>query len=109
MKENRAIRYLSLAAKAGRLISGADDCEKTLKAGKRGLLILASDAGGNTLRRAQRLAQENRIRLFPCQYNKSELSAAIGRGSAVSMILVTDEGLAGAFVSAHATEQEERI
>lgn len=108
MNERKAIRYLSLAAKAGKLVSGADDCEQTVKKGKRGLLILACDAGSSTARRAGTLASD-RVRLFPCRYTKSELSAAIGRASPVSLALVTDEGLAGAFAAAHATEQEERI
>lgn len=108
MNERKAIRYLSLAAKAGKLVSGSDDCEKAIKKGRRGLLILASDAGGNAARRAATLAAD-RVGFFPCRYTKSELSAAIGRGSAVSLVLVTDEGLAGAFAAAHALEQEERI
>ena len=109
MNEKKAIRYISLAAKAGKLISGAQDCAEAIKKGKGGLLILASDAGANTAKQAERLAEARRIDLFPTHYTKSELSAAIGRGSAVSLILVTDGGLAGAFASAHAAEQEERI
>jgi len=109
MNEKKAIRYLSIAAKAGKVTSGFDDCDKAIRKGKRGLLILAADAGQNTARRAGTLAGADRVRLFPCEYNKSELSAAIGRGSPVSLILVTDEGLAGAFAAAYATEQEERI
>jgi len=108
MSEKKAIRYLSIAAKAGKLTSGFDDCEKMLRRGKKGLLILASDAGQNTARRAKTLADAARIRLLPCIYTKSELADAVGRGSPVSLILVSDEGLAGAFAAAHATEQEER-
>ena len=109
MSEKKAIRYLSLAVKAGKLTSGFDDCEKAIRKGKRGLLILAADAGQNTIRRAETLSKTDRMRLFPCEYNKSELSSAIGRGSPVSLILVSDEGLAEAFAAAYATEQEERI
>lgn len=109
MKENRAIRYLSVAAKAGRLVSGLEDCGKAVRRGRGRLFILASDAGGNTVRQAQRLARDGRIGLIRCIYTKSELSAAVGRGSAVSAVLVTDEGLAAAFAGAHAREQEEQI
>ena len=107
MTEKKAIRYISMAAKAGKLVSGADDCGQALKKGKKGLLVLAADAGGNTRRRAEAISAEKRIGLYPCNYTKSELSAAIGRGSAVSLVLITDEGLAGAFAAAYATEQEE--
>ena len=43
---DKALRYLGLAVKAGRLIIGAEDCAKALKCRTRGLLIAASDAGG---------------------------------------------------------------
>lgn len=109
MKNNKSIRYLSLAAKAGKIISGMDECEKTARKGKGGLFILAADAGGNTRHRAEVIAAQQRIRLIESIYTKSELAAAIGRGSAVSIALLTDDGLAGAFAAAHATEQEERI
>lgn len=109
MNNKKAIRYLSLAAKAGKLVSGMDDCEKSIKTGRGGLLILAADAGGNTVRRARALSDEKRVAVLHTAYSKSELSAAIGRGSAVSLVLVTDGGLAEAFASAHALEQEERI
>jgi len=73
------------------------------------MLILAADAGGSTVRHVQTYSGYGRMRLLKTIYSKSELAAAIGRGSPVSMALLTDEGLAEAFASAHATEQEERI
>ena len=109
MSANKAIRYLSLAAKAGKIVSGMDDCEQTVRRGRGSLLVLAADAGRNTCRQAENLAGVCRVKLLKSNYTKSELSAAIGRGSAVSLALVTDEGLAGAFSSAHAMEQEECI
>ena len=107
MNEKKAIRYLSLAAKAGKLVSGMDECVKAAGRGRGALLVLAGDAGRNTCRQAEALAARTRIGLLHCIYTKSELAAAIGRGSAVSLALVTDGGLAGAFAAAHATEQEE--
>ena len=109
MNDKKAIRYLSLAAKAGKLLSGMDDCEKAAKRKRGALLVLAADAGQNTVRQAETLAARSRIALLHTNYTKAELSAAIGRGSAVSLALVTDGGLAGAFASAHASEKEERI
>lgn len=108
MTERKAVRYLSLAAKAGKAVSGFDDCEGAVRKGRRGLLVLASDAGGNTARRAGTLAGRYDLRLLRTHYTKSELAGAIGRGSPVSLILVWDGGLAGAFASAHAMEQEEQ-
>lgn len=112
MMDDKAIRYISLAAKAGRLITGGDDCEKAIrKQRKHGLLILASNAGGDIVRRAEKLAAADHLALFRTVYTKSELAAAVGRGSSVALALVTDEGLAAAFTAAAANgmEQEERI
>ncbi len=111
MKENRAIRYLSMATKAGKLIVGAEECEKAVKKGKGGLLVVASDAAPNADRLAAALAASKRVRLMKSFYTKSEIAAAVGRGSAVALALVTDGGLAEAFASAavNGMEQEERI
>ena len=111
MSEKRAIRYLSLAAKAGRLVTGFDECEKSIRKQKKtGTLILASDAGDNTIHRAEKLAASAGVTLLKTEYNKSELAAAVGRGSSVALALVADEGLAAAFTAAAAIgmEQEER-
>ena len=111
MSGNEPIRYLSLAAKAGRLVTGGDEVEKSIRRGKGGLLILASDAGQNTVRRGEILAQDRRVTLRKTTYTKSQIAAAVGRGSSVALALVTDEGLSEAFRKASATaqEQEEQI
>ena len=111
MSDKKAIRYISLAAKAGRLVIGFNDCEKAVRKQKRtGLLILAADAGGNTIRRAEHLAEAPGVTQMVTEYNKSELAAAVGRGSSVALTLVIDEGLAAAFAAAAANgmEQEEQ-
>ena len=110
MSEKKPIRYLSLAAKAGRIITGLEDCEDAVKRRRKsGLLVLASDAGGNTGKHGEDLAQRPGVRLMRIEYTKSELAAAVGRGGPVAIALVTDEGLAAAFAAAAAngTEQEE--
>ena len=109
MNKENAIRYLSLAAKAGRIVTGGEEVEKSIRRGKGGLLLLASDAGQDTVRRAQRLAQEPLVTMRKTAYTKSQIAAAVGRGSSVAMAFVTDKGLAEAYVraSASALEQED--
>lgn len=102
MTDRRAIRYLSLAAKAGKLVTGGDECEKTLRRGRGGLLILAADAAANAERRAASMADGIHVRLMRAPYTKSELAAAVGRARPVAIALVTDEGLASAFADATA-------
>lgn len=108
MSKEKAIRYLSLAAKAGGIVIGADECEKAIRRGKGGLLLLASDAAGNAVRRAQVLSAQPRVELMATVYTKAELAAALGRGTAVAVALVTNNELARAFITA-SKEQEERI
>ena len=108
---DKALRYLGLAAKAGRLTVGAEDCAKALRGRKTGLLIAAADAGANTLRQAEVMTAGKRP-LLRTAYTKRELALAIGRPGPVSLALIGDEGLAGAFVAAAQEdrgEQEERI
>ena len=111
MNEAKAIRYLSLAAKAGRIVTGGDEVEKAIRRGKGGLLILASDAGKDTIRRGELLARDGLAALGRSAYTKSQIAAAVGRGSSVAIALITDEGLAEAYLtaSASAQKQEEQI
>ena len=109
MSERRAIRYLSLAAKAGKLVTGGDDVEKAIRKQKQGgLLVLASDAAPNAVRRAEALAVSDRVTVCRTTYTKSELASAVGRGSSVALALVTDEGLAAAFTAAAAVNGKEQ-
>ena len=106
---NKAVRYLSLAAKAGKLIVGAEDCEKAIKKGKAALIVLASDAAPSAIKRSAQLAEIRNTKIFKSIYTKAELAQAVGRGSSVALAVLADEGLASAFIKASATgtEQEE--
>jgi len=96
---------------AGKLTAGTEDCEQAVRHGKAGLLVLAEDAGANTEKRARALSDSGRVRLVKTRYKKSELAAAVGRGSSVALVLVADKGLAAAFAAAaaNALEQEDQI
>ena len=96
---DKALRYLGLAARAGRLALGAEDCAKALNGRKGALLIAAADAGTNTLRQAETMAAE-KCALRRVRYTKQELAQAVGRSGPVALALVTDDGLAKAFLSA---------
>lgn len=108
---DKALRYLGLAAKAGRLIIGAEDCAKELKRHKTGLLIAAADAAGNTLAQIQTAADSRGVLIIHTPYAKQEIAGAIGRVNPVAIALICDEGLAKAFAAALETDrkQEERV
>jgi len=97
---DKALGYLALAAKAGKLRVGELDIKTSVQRGKGSLLVLARDAGQNTAHRAQKLSEDLPAPLIKTAYTKSEIAAAIGRGNPVALVLMRDEGLAKAFAEA---------
>ena len=98
---DKALRYLALAAKAGKLHTGAEDCAKALKKGKGVLMISASDAAENTASQGQTLAAAGKhVTYMATPYTKQQISQAVGRGTPVALALICDRGLAEAFAAA---------
>lgn len=97
---DKALGYLALAEKAGKLRVGELDIKTSVQRGKGNLLILAQDAGQNTIQRAKKLTETLPMPLIKTDYTKSEIAAAIGRGNPVALVLVRDVGLAKAFSEA---------
>ena len=104
---DKALRYLALAAKAGRLIVGAEDCAKALKRKGDRLLLTASDASANTVRQTREMVEGRNIALVRTQYTKQEIAHAIGRGNPVAVVMICDKDLAGAFAAAAARIEEQ--
>ena len=97
---DKALRYLALSAKAGRLHTGAEDCAKALKKGKGILLLSASDAAENTVAQGRAMIEGRQVVYMTTPYTKQQLSQAVGRGSPVALALICDRGLAEAFAQA---------
>ena len=108
---DKALRYLGLAERAGKVVVGAEDCAKELRRGKGGLVIAAADAAANTLVQARGVCAGRRIEWLSTMYTKEQLGRAVGRASPVALAYICDEGLAKAFAAAAAKdrEQEERV
>lgn len=101
------LSLLGLALRGGRLAVGEEPAALAAKAGKARLLLAASDAAGNTLRRAEHLAQEGHCLWLVLPFTKEELGHALGRGSA-AIAALTDTGLAAAFTERLAQLDPER-
>lgn len=106
-RENRAIRYLSIARKAGSLQLGEEDTGIAVRGGKAKLVLLAFDASDNARRRAEGFVYGRKMPLVRLPYTKEEISFATGKGGC-SMLAVTDIGLASSFLSALAQQDPER-
>ena len=62
-------------------------------AGKARLVLLASDAAENTVRRARNFTEGSHAVVLSVPFNKETLGAACGRGSC-AMLAITESGLA---------------
>ncbi len=108
---DKALGYLGLAARAGRLVVGAEDCAKALRRSKGGLVVAAADTGSSALEQTGRLCAARGVPLLDTAYTKRQLGRAVGRDGPVAVAYICDEGLSGAFKAAVETdgEQEERV
>ncbi|HOQ06212.1 MAG TPA: ribosomal L7Ae/L30e/S12e/Gadd45 family protein [Clostridiales bacterium] len=88
MTDNRIYSFLGLATKAGKLISGDDTCERTVRKGKVRLVIVAEDASENTRKKFEDICSYRNIamRFFG---KKEKLGRYIGK-SMRSVVAVID-------------------
>lgn len=101
------LSLLGLALRGGRLAVGEEPAALAAKAGQARLLLTASDAAENTLRRTEHLAQEGHCLRLTLPFSKEELGRALGRGSA-AIAALTDTGLAAAVTKRLADLDPER-
>jgi len=106
-KGNHILSLLGLALRGGRLAVGEEPAALAARAGQARLIVLASDAAGNTLRRAEHLAGEGHCLWLTLPFTKAELGGALGRGSA-AVAALTDTGLAAAVTERLALLDPER-
>lgn len=95
MGDDSILRLLGLAKKAGRLELGEEPVGAVCRARHARLILLASDAAPNTVRRAEHFGQAGGALWLRAPYTKAELGLPLGRGSC-AMVAVTDFGLAAA-------------
>ena len=96
---DKARNYMALARKAGRIELGEEPVGAAARAQRARLVIVASDASGHTLRRAQSFVSGTQQLCIRVPYSKDELGEAIGRSS-LAIAAFTDPALALAFVKA---------
>ena len=96
---DKALNYLSLARKAGRIELGEEPVGAVARANKARLILVASDAGDHTWRRAKSFTAGTEQICMKVPFTKDQLGEAIGR-TALAMAAFTDPALALAFVKA---------
>ena len=96
---DKALNFLALARKAGRVELGEEPAGAAARAQKARLIIVASDATDHTWRRAQSFVAGTQQICLKVPYTKDELGQAIGR-TALALAAFTDPALALGFVKA---------
>ena len=100
------LHLLGLARKGGRIEVGEEPAGGACRARKCKLLILASDAAENTVRRAEHFAEAGNTLCVRTPFTKGELGFAVGRESC-AMAALTDAGLAASLVKKLAAAEPE--
>ena len=96
---DKARNYLALARKAGFAELGEEPAGAAARAQKARLILVASDAGDHTWRRAQSFVAGTAQICLQVPYTKDELGQIIGRTS-LAIAAITDPALALSFVKA---------
>ena len=96
---DKALRYMSLARKAGRIELGEEPVGAAARSQKARLIIVASDASDHSWRRAKSFVAGTEQLCIRPRLTKDELGQAVGR-TALAMAAFTDPALALAFVQA---------
>jgi Ribosomal protein HS6-type (S12/L30/L7a) len=99
-RDEKILGLLGLAAKAGRLLSGAEKLVDAARSGalnsQNGLIAVASDASVRTKKNIAIAADENEIKRVEVSVDMRELGRRTGGKGAASAVAVTDRNIAGA-------------
>ena len=96
---DRALNYLSLARKAGKLELGEEPVGAAARAQHARLVMVAKDASDHTWRRAKSFVAGTSQECIRLDYTKEELGAAVGRQE-LAIGALTDPAMALAFCMA---------
>lgn len=89
---NRIYSFLGLAAKARRLNSGDETCERAVKAGKALLVIVAEDASENTRKKFSDMCKHRGVQLR--LFGEKELLGRYTGKEIRSVIVILESGFA---------------
>ena len=101
---NRALNYISIARKAGRIELGEEPVGAAARALKAVLVVVASDASDHTWRRSKSFVAGTNQQCIKAPITKDELGQTVGRQS-LAIAAFTDPAMALAFVQALGDER----
>ena len=86
MTNDKVLAYLGLATRAGKIQSGEFSTEKSVKAGKAAMVIMAEDASNNTKKKFTNMCTFYKVPIY-IYGTKETLGASIGRELRASLAL----------------------
>ena len=86
MTNDKVLAYLGLATRAGKIQSGEFSTEKSVKAGKAAMVIVAEDASNNTKKKFTNMCTFYKVPIY-IYGTKETLGASIGRELRASLAL----------------------
>ena len=96
---DRALNYLSLARKAGKLELGEEPVGSAARAGHARLVLVAQDASDHTWRRAKSFVAGSGQACIRLPFSKDEMGAAVGRQE-LAIAALTDPAMGVALIKA---------
>ena len=96
---DRALNYMALGRKAGRIELGEEPVGGAARAGKACLVTVAADAGDHTWRRAKSFVAGTNQVAVKVPFTKDDMGMAVGRTS-LAIAAFTDPAMALAFLKA---------
>ena len=96
---DRALNYMAIARKAGRIELGEEPVGGAARAMKACLVAVASDAGDHTWRRAKSFVAGTKQVAVKVPFSKDHMGQAVGRES-LAIAAFTDPAIALAFLKA---------
>lgn len=105
---DKTLQYLALARKGGMAELGEEPVGGAARAGKAYLIVVASDAGDHTWRRAKAFAAGTDQQTLRLPYTKDEMGFAIGR-TALAIAAITDVSMALAMAASLPQPSEEVV
>ena len=103
---DKALSYMALARKAGRIELGEEPAGAAARSLRASLIVVAGDASDHTWRRAKSFVSGTDQQCIRVEFTKDQLGQAIGR-TALALAAFTDPALALAFVKALPQENAE--
>lgn len=107
MQQDKVLSMLGLAKRAGRICSGAPQCEKVIKSGKSELIIIAKDISENGRKAITDCCSYYKVNYI--EYSDMyALSDAIGAEGVRAVVSVNDKSFADAILKKYVNVQSER-